>query len=203
MEAEDWNRRYDAAELIWTAEPNRSLVSEVDGMPPGQALDLGCGEGRNAVWLSRQGWTVTAVDFSGVALDKARRLAEREGVSVRWVLADLRTYQADEGAFDLAVVLYLHLPAPERRRVHQAAAASLRPGGTLLVVGHDVTNLEDGYGGPQDASILFTADDVAADVPALRVVKAERRVRRVPTDAGERTAIDALLRAVRPAAPPA
>ncbi len=118
----------------------------------------------------------------------------------RWSgsLADLRTYQPPTDAYDLVVVLYLHLPAPERQTVHAAAARSLRPEGSLLVVGHDLTNLSDGHGGPQDPSILFTPDDVAADLDGLSIVRAERITRSVSTEEGERTAIDALVRAVRP-----
>ena len=198
VDSEDWNQRYEGGELLWTAQPNRFLVEEVADMAPGRALDVGCGEGRNAVWLAKQGWSVTGVDFSDVGLDKARRLAESEEVSVEWVLADLRTYQPETDAYDLVVVLYLHLPAPERRTVHAAAVRSLRPGGSLVVVGHDLTNLSDGYGGPQDPAILFTPDDVVEDLPTLSILKATRVTRTVSTDAGERTAVDALVRAVRP-----
>ncbi len=200
MEREDWNRRYEGAELLWTAEPNRMLVGEVDDLPAGRALDVGCGEGRNAVWLAEKGWQVTGVDFSDVALDKARQLAEARRVSVEWVLADLRSYHPQGHAYDLAVVLYLHLPREERRRVHAACAGALRPGGVLIVLGHDVTNVRDGYGGPQDASILFTPDDVVEDFSGevgVTVERAERVQRRVATEAGERVAIDALIRAVR------
>ncbi|MCA1672282.1 MAG: class I SAM-dependent methyltransferase [Actinobacteria bacterium] len=198
MDSDDWNRRYEGAELLWTANANRVLMTEVEAMAPGRALDLGCGEGRNAVWLARQGWAVTGVDFSDVGLDKARRLAEAQAVNVEWVLADLRTYEPERHAYDLVVVLYLHLGARDRRAVHAAAALALAPGGTILVLGHDLYNLSDGHGGPQDPSILFTPDDVVADLPGLSMVKAERVSRRLSTEAGERTAIDALVRAVRP-----
>lgn len=170
-------------------------------MTPGRALDLGCGEGRNAVWLATQGWSVTGVDFADVGVDKGRRLAEAEGVSVEWVVADLRAYQPEGDAYDLVIVLYLHLPAPDRRAIHRAAVRSLRPGGTFLVVGHDLTNLTDGYGGPQDPSILFTPDEVVEDLASLSMVKSERARRQVSTGGGERTAIDAVIRAVRPGTP--
>ena len=134
MEREEWNRRYSAADLLWTAAPSRILVGEVEQLRPGRALDVGCGEGRNAVWLAEKGWRVTGVDFSEVAIDKARRLAEARGVNVEWVLADLRSYQGEQDAYDLVVVLYLHLPDQERRSVHAACATALRPGGTLVVL---------------------------------------------------------------------
>jgi len=197
MEADDWNRRYDGADLIWTAQANRTLMAEVESLEPGRALDLGCGEGRNAVWLASRGWEVTGVDFADVGLRKARLLAEAQAVVVEWVLADLQTYEPARSAYDLVVVLYLHLGPDHRGAVHATAASALRPGGTLIVLGHDSSNLADGHGGPQDPSLLFTPDDVVGDLPGLSVIKAERVVRPVPTEDGERVAIDALVRAVR------
>lgn len=198
MEPADWDRRYETSELVRSATPNRFLVAEVEGLEPGDALDVGCGEGRNSVWLARQGWRVTGVDFSEVGLAKARRLAAEHGVEVEWVRADVRSHRPPAAAYDLIVELYLHLPADERRAVHAAMATGLRPGGVLLVVGHDVVNLTDGYGGPRDPSVLFTADDVAADVAGLLAVERAERVERVVSaDDGERRAYDALVRAVR------
>jgi len=180
------------------------------GIAPGlRALDLASGEGRNTVWLADQGWQATGVDFAGAGLAKAARLAEDRGVVVDWVEADLLGWTAAPDAFDLVIVFYLHLPGAERRLVHRRAAAALAPAGTLLVVGHDLSNLTDGYGGPQDPAVLFTPDDVIADLAGLdtgdelRVDKAERVRRVVSTETGDRTAIDNLVRAVRlpPAAP--
>jgi len=198
MERQDWNRRYEGPGLLWSAQPNAILAAELAGPARGRALDLACGEGRNAVWLAEQGWSVTGADFSDVGLDKARVLAATRGVTVEWELVDLREHQPEPGGYDLVVVLYLHLEAGARRAVHAAAAGALAPGGTLFVLGHDLSNLTDGHGGPPDPSILFTPEDVVADVPGLSVVKAERVVRLVATDDGERKAIDALVRAVRP-----
>lgn len=193
MKREDWDRRYAERELVWSAGPNRFLVTETQELPPGRALDLACGEGRSALWLAERGWRVTAVDYSGVALEKARRIAERRGVEVEWVLADLLDYEPEAGAFDLVLVLYLHVPADERPPLLAKAAAAVAPGGTFLLVGHDLTNLTEGWGGPSDASLLYTAAEIAGELPGLEVVKAERVYRR-PEDA-ERDAIDALVRA--------
>jgi len=197
MEADDWNRRYGAAELIWTAQANRALMAETETLQPSRALDVGCGEGRNAVWLATKGWAVTGVDFSTVGLEKARQLAEAQAVEVEWVPADLRTYHPARQDYDLVIVLYLHLGAEDRRAVYGTAASALAPGGTMVVLGHDASNLTDGYGGPQDPAVLFTPDDVVDDLAGLSIVRAERVLRRVPTDAGERVAVDALVRAVR------
>ena len=195
MEREDWNRRHGESGQLFGVDPNRFLVAEVDGLAPGRALDLACGAGRNAVWLAEQGWQVTGVDFSDVAIDNARRVAGDRGVAVEWLVADLGEWEPAANAFDLVVVLYLHLPAEERGPIMRRAAAALAGGGTILVVGHHSANIAEGTGGPQDARVLFTAEDIAADLEGLDVEKAERVLRPVE---GERDAVDALVRARRP-----
>jgi SAM-dependent methyltransferase len=192
---EDWNRSYADAVLLWTATPNRFLVAEVGGLEPGQALDLACGEGRNAVWLAEQGWRVVGVDYAEVALSKAAVLAADRGVGIELVEADLLEYEPERLGYDLVCVLYLQLPAPERRRVLGRAAAAVAPGGTFLLVAHDLTNLEHGHGGPSDPVVLLTPDEVAAELPGLELVKAERVLR--PVEGAARPAIDALVRARR------
>jgi 2-polyprenyl-3-methyl-5-hydroxy-6-metoxy-1,4-benzoquinol methylase len=197
MDREEWNRRYAGSDLLWTAEPNRFLKAEADELPPGRALDLACGEGRNAVWLAERGWQVTGVDFSDVGLGKAARLAEERGVSVEWVSADVRRYVPRAHAYDLVAILYLHLPGDQRRAVLAGAARAVAPGGVLLVVGHDSSNPADGHGGPQDPAILFTADEVARELPGLTVQRATPVRRPVASPRGEVHAIDALVRAAR------
>ncbi|HET9092314.1 MAG TPA: class I SAM-dependent methyltransferase [Acidimicrobiales bacterium] len=199
MDATQWDSRYATADLVWSAEPNRFLTAEVAGLAPGRALDVACGEGRNAIWLATAGWTATGVDFSAVALDKARRLAASRGVEVEWVLSDVVAYFDDPHEFDLVAVFYLQLPPPARRAVLSGAARAVAPGGRLLVVAHDSSNLERGYGGPQEPSVLYRPEDVVADLAdALEIEKAEVVERPVSTDEGERVALDLLVRAVRP-----
>jgi 2-polyprenyl-3-methyl-5-hydroxy-6-metoxy-1,4-benzoquinol methylase len=195
---EDWNARYAAAELLWTAEPNRRFASEVEDLEPGRALDLACGEGRNAVWLAERGWRTTGVDFSDVALAKAERLAASRGVEVEWVLADVLEHEPERGAFELVAVLYLQLPHEQLAEVLHTSVGALAPGGTLVVLGHDTTNLTHGHGGPRDASVLFTPEDVVPHLERLFVERAEKVPRTVPLEDGEATAIDALVRARRP-----
>jgi SAM-dependent methyltransferase len=196
VKRDDWNRRYTGSELLWTAQPNRFLVAETEALPAGRALDLACGEGRNAVWLAEHGWEVTGVDFAGVGLDKARGLAAARGVDPTWVDADLLEYDPPQEAFDLVAILYLQLPAGERRHVLRAAASAVAPGGTLLVVAHDRSNLEHGHGGPQDARVLATPEEVAGDLEGLEVERADVVERR---DA-DVVALDLLVRARRPLA---
>lgn len=198
MGPEEWDRRYDTPTLIWSGGPNRTLEAEVAGLPPGRALDLACGEGRNALWLASRGWDVTAVDFSGRALAKARDRAAELALAVRLVEADLTEYVPEPGSSDLVIVLFLHLPAAERAVVLGRAAAAVAPGGTLLLVAHDLLNLTEGHGGPREPSILTTPEGVVAELPGLVVECAERVRRSVTTDAGVATAIDTLVRARRP-----
>ncbi len=198
MDSRAWDARYSGPELVWSAGPNRFLATEVAGLRTGAALDLACGEGRNAVWLAEHGWSTTGVDFSPVALQKAQRVAAARGVDVTWVLADVVEYTPEPRGYDLVVVLYLQLPERQRARAFAAAAGAVAAGGTLLVIGHDITNPTAGWGGPKDASVLYGPDDVVADIEPLRVVKAQRVERVVETDDGPKTAIDALVRATRP-----
>jgi SAM-dependent methyltransferase len=199
IDSEEWNRRYAGSELLWTARPNRFLVAETADLTPGRALDLACGEGRNAVWLATQGWQVTGVDFSETALAKAGGLARANGVDVEFVQADLLDYRPQPRAFDLVLVAYLQVPAPERRRILRAAANAVAVGRTLLLVAHDRSNLEHGHGGPQHPTVLYTADDVAGDLTGtgLEIERAEIVERPVETPDGERIALDLLVRARR------
>ena len=210
MDASDWDERYAGSELVWSRGPNQLVAAECADLPPGRAVDLACGEGRNAIWLASRGWHVTAVDFSRVALDKGRWLAgdptdEPTGDrSIDWVCADATQWQGE--GLDLAVVAYLQVPAEDRRAAVRHVVESLRPGGTLLWVGHDTTNLTEGTGGPQDPRVLMTAEDLLADLDgiAVDVERAERVARAVSTAdehgtdehgaEAERTAWDCLLR---------
>lgn len=197
MDSATWDQRYGGADFVWKTEPNQFLVVEAADMAPGRALDLACGEGRNAVWLAERGWRVTGVDFSPVGLAKAGRLAKEHDVEVEWVEADVVEWEPPGAAFDLVIVFYLHLSAIERRRVLAHAQDALAPGGTLLVVGHDTSNLIHGYGGPQDPTVLFTPDEIALELDRLRITRADHVERHVDTDQGPKVAIDALVRAVR------
>jgi SAM-dependent methyltransferase len=199
MRQEEWDERYAGTELVWTAEPNQFVVEELAGDTPGRALDLGTGEGRNAIWLAEQGWQVTAVDFSAVGLAKAAKLAASRGTTVTWEQADLREYRAEPGAYDLVLLAYIHLPPGQWAAVLAMAASALAPGGTLLVVGHDVANLSEGHGGPQDPQILHRADDIVAALPGLTIRRSGQARRLVDAAGGRAVAIDTVVRAERPA----
>lgn len=195
---ERWNRRWAGEERVHASTaPSRFLVAEVADLRPGTALDLACGAGRNAVWLAGQGWRVTAVDFSGVALRMARSLAAERAVDAEWIEADVVAWTPPARAYELVCVFYLQLPASERPIALARAAAGVRPGGTLLVVGHDLLNLTEGSGGPTQPDVLFTPADVVAEIGDLRIEKALRVHRTVEDPGASREAIDALVRATR------
>lgn len=200
MNRERWNERYSGTELVWGGEPNQFLVTETADLTPGTALDVACGDGRNAVWLAGQGWRVTALDFSAVALNRARQHAERHAPSVEWRGTDITSWEPEPDCADLVLLAYVHLPAPERRALHRRAAGALRPGGRLLVIAHDATNRHHGVGGPQEPEVLCSPDDVLVDVVGLglRVERCARVTRTVETSEGPREAIDALVRLARP-----
>ena len=200
--ADDWDRRYAASDLVWSVDANRFVVDVCTSLPIGRALDLAAGEGRNSIWLASLGWQVTAVDFSQVALDRGQRLAADRGpevaARVTWVAADLARYRPAPFAFDLVVIAYLQVPSSLRHTALAAAAAAVAPGGRLVVVAHDRSNLEHGVGGPQDPDVLYGPDDVATDLDGtgLTVTRAEQVRRTV----GDRDAIDLLVTARRPEA---
>ena len=198
MDANDWDDRYEASELIWTDRPNEFLVQEVTGLEPTTALDLACGEGRNAIWLAEQSWTVTGADFSAVALGKAQQLADQRGVTVAFECHDAVSWEPS-CRFGLVAVLYLQLPPPERHAMLKHAIDAVDEGGTILVVAHDLDNLANGVGGPQSEDVLYVVSEVVELVTTagLRVDTAIQARRDVETPQGTRQAIDTVVRARR------
>ncbi len=213
MDAAAWDERYAATELVWSAGPNQFVESELSALPPGRALDLACGEGRNARWLAEHGWRVTALDWSSVAIGKGRQVEDR----VDWQVGDALTAPLPTD-LDLVVLAYFQVAPEARRTAVRRSFDALAPGGVLFVIAHDSTNLSEGTGGPQEPSVLYTAEDVLEDLAGvdLEVVRAERVARAVasPEDPGEdsgedsgddsgddsgstRTAWDALVHVVR------
>jgi SAM-dependent methyltransferase len=201
MDSTAWDERYAEREYVWSAEPNRFVEEHLAALAPGRAIDLGAGEGRNTVWLAGRGWRVTAVDFSEVGLAKCRRLAGDHRVAhlVETVRADITRYEPEEPV-DLVLIVYLQVPAPEQVAILGRAAAWLRPGGTLFVVAHDVSNVEHGHGGPSRTEVCYDVDRTVAALDGLEIARAETAEREVETPEGQRTALDTLVIATRPAA---
>ncbi len=200
VDAAGWDRRYSESNRVWGADPNIWVATELEGLAPGRALDLGAGEGRHAIWLAERGWQVQAVDFSAKGLETGRRHAEIAGVGnrIEWTVADASGIEPPVESFDLVLVAYLQLPETQLRAAVTAAATGIAPGGIFLLVNHDAANPEHGSGGPQDLKVLQEADQVAKWLQEadLDIIMAETRGRPVP--GGLRPALDCVVLAKVP-----
>lgn len=193
MQSKDWDERYGSEERLWSGEPNRRLVEIASGLSPARALDLGCGEGADAIWLAERGWRVTAVDFSAVALARAAREATARGVTIAWVKADLREYAPSPDSFDLIVLFYVHLPPAQRAAILRSASLGLAPGGRILVVGHDRANPPEARGPKSHPEVLYEPEEIVRDLPGLEVERAERTTDPQEIDGRIVTAVDTLV----------
>lgn len=172
-----WDERYASTDAVWSGRVNPALPRLVADLPPGRAVDIGCGEGGDVMWLAQQGWHVTGVDFSDTGLTRAREAADRTGVADRtdWQRADARTWVPDQ-RWDLVTAHYLHLPLDQMRSLVGRLAAAVASGGTLLVVGHHPDDVPHDHHRRDD---LFTPDDL---LPALDPAAWE-----ITTEVAERT----------------
>ena len=193
-----WDDRYAkaaaAGTAIWSREPNAWIAQVTGTLPPGTAIDLAAGEGRNALWLASRGWRVTAVDFSATGLSIGRTRAAEAGLDLGWVTADATTWVSPTPV-DLVVIAYLQLPAAELSSAISNAVASLAAGGTLALIGHDSENLDHGVGGPKDAAMLHDLEVVRSAAAGLDIAECRRYDR---TTADGSVAIDTILLATKP-----
>ena len=195
---ETWDARYAESDRIWSGRPNPRLVEQVTGRSPGTALDVGAGEGADAVWLAGQGWQVTAMDISEVALARTAAHAREAGVTDRVTTLhhDVLGDAPLPGGFDLVSAQYLHPPVDRFASTVERLGQAVRPGGLLLVVGHhpdDVTSgVRSGHGHPE---LLFTPDQVVAVLPAdaWDVRLAESQTRAVDSPDGPVTVTDTVV----------
>jgi SAM-dependent methyltransferase len=202
---QEWfEERYRSAPALWSGQPNPQLVAEIAELPPGRALDAGSGEGADAIWLAERGWRVTAVDFSTTALARAAEHAAARGEEVAtridWRHADLTVWSPPEAAFDLVSAQYMHLPPEPRATLFARLAAAVAPGGTLLIVGHDFSDVAAGAHRPPMPEMFFTAEELAASLPPgeWEVVVTEARPRPAKVHEGQEITVhDAVLLARR------
>nr|WP_308441773.1 FAD-dependent oxidoreductase [Micromonospora gifhornensis] len=163
-----WEQRYQERPAVWSGRPNPQLVAEAAELTPGRALDVGCGEGADAVWLAERGWRVTGVDISKTALQRAaqhaREVGEQVAQRIEWVHTDLLRGELDEGAYDLVSAQFMHLPPQPRRELYARLAAAVAPGGRLLIVGHHPQDLRSTAHRMHYPEMMFTAEQVAADL---------------------------------------
>ena len=177
-----WNERYANRELVWSAEPNLLFSKQIQSLQPGRALDVACGEGRNAIWLAEQGWDVTAVDFSETGIAKGKQIAEKRGVHLNWIVEDVSVWQLPENEFDLVAILYLHTDSKERQRWLSNAIRSVKDNGTFIYIAHDPANIAVGVGGPQDPDQLPSIDEIKNALQGFRIEIADTTARPVVND---------------------
>lgn len=203
VDAAFWDERYRSSSALWTGNPNPHLVSEAANLVPGTALDVGCGEGADAIWLAAHGWQVTAVDISAVALERGATQAHTLGADVApiiWLQADVNEYVPVPQSFDFVSSQFLHLPKNQREVLHRRLAVSVAPGGTLLVVGHHPSDLQTNVPRPPMPELFFTASDVvdSLDGDEWVVLVDDARARSALDRDGVRVTIhDAVMRARR------
>jgi SAM-dependent methyltransferase len=161
-----WDERYRSRTALWSGHPNPHLVAEAAGLTPGTALDVGTGEGADAIWLADRGWRVTAVDLSTVALERAAAHAAQLGAEIAgrigWIHADLTSQDPGPARYDLVSAQYMHLPSGPRRALFGRLAKAVAPGGTLLIVGHHPSDLQTTMPRPPMPELFYTGDDIAA-----------------------------------------
>jgi SAM-dependent methyltransferase len=201
---EFWDERYGSADRIWSGNANPHLVATATGLAPATALDVGCGEGADAIWLASRGWRVTGIDISTVALDRAARQAAQAGAQIAdritWQQADVLSWDPAPLQFDLVSAQFMHLFRPALESLHRRLAAVVRPGGTLLIVGHHPSDLETSMGRPHFPDHMLTADQVAAilDPDDWHIIAATAPERQAVDPDGQSITIrDAVLHASR------
>lgn len=196
----EWNNRYQGNKRIWSANASSALVEVANDLKPGHAIDIGAGEGRNSIWLASKGWTVDALDFSEVALVKAQNYAKKAGVSekINFNHVDLTQFEPGKTTYDLVGLFYFHIPWANMVSVLNKAVRLVAPGGSFVLMAHDKDNIKNGFGGPQDCDVLYSASDVVKLLEDdLNVERAECVKRIVTTGNGERVALDCVVIAKR------
>jgi len=203
MDNSSWVRKYDTDAYVYTTDVNQFVVELCGKLTPGNAIDVAGGEGRNAVWLAEQGWTVEVIDFAPNALAKARKLAEERGVADRMLTTEASAldFKAQLAPVDLAVVAYLHIYSHQFALAMATTVAAVKPGGYLMGVWHALENLQHNSHGPQNPDSLPSVDILAAlcrDL-GLEVLTLENRDGKVRTDEGPKSSVTVVLLARKPA----
>ncbi len=169
-----WNDRFARDEYIYGEQPNVFFTEILSRLKPGKLLLPGEGEGRNAVWAARQGWDVTAIDYSEAGRIKALKLASRCKVELsNYIIADLEDYKPEDKSFDAVALIYLHLPPALRTKVHHTLVKALKPGGIMILEAFHPNQLHYDSGGPKNGEMLYTIDLLQADFSTLQMIQLE------------------------------
>ncbi|MCE1180412.1 MAG: class I SAM-dependent methyltransferase [Micrococcales bacterium] len=196
-----WDERYSSSDRLWSGHVNEALAEIVGPLTPGRALDAGCGEGGDGLWLAERGWEVTGTDVSGVAVARAEAQAERLGLGdrTRWEQRDLLEWAPPPATFDLVLAAFIHLPSADRFPAYRALAEAVRPGGSFVVLAHHPTDVGV-VPRPPEPDLFFTEDELAAelDPDQWKIVAAVKRPRSTTHPEGHEVIVhDTLLHARR------
>ena len=201
---EAWDERYRSKGALWSGNPNPHLVAQAGELPSGHALDVGAGEGADAIWLASRGWHVIAVDLSAVALERASANAHQAGADIAgridWVHEDVTSWDPGPDRYDLVSVQYVHLPPARRQAMLKYLARAVAPGGSLLMVCHHPSDLQTTVPRPNMPELFFTGDDIAAELdPGQWAIITNAAPGRPVTDpeGNEVTVHDTVLRVMR------
>lgn len=175
-----WDERYSGDGLVYGKAPNEFLASMAGRFAKaGHALDIGAGEGRNALFLASLGLDVLAVDQSAVGMEKAKRRGEELGLKLKTRAVDLRDFDAEPGSFDVVSSIFVHLPAELRAMVHKRVGTWLKPGGVFVLEAYAPDQLRRSTGGPKDAALLAPLDVIVGELGALEIEHRAALVRNV------------------------
>ena len=188
-----WNERYRQEGSVYGTAPNQFVAAKLADLEPCRILDMGCGQGRNAIWLAGRGHSVTAVDVSDLAISQAEQLAFAAGVDVEFATVDIAGWEPPTALFDLVLLSFMQAPGPIRQELHRKAAQALAPGGKVFIIAHHKENLEHGVGGPQALEFLFDGEEVAEDFPGFLIEENTPVTRTVRSGDGVGEAIDLLF----------
>lgn len=192
-----WDQRYAGREFVYGKGPNDFLVENVQKIPMGEILCLCAGEGRNAVWLAEQGFTVTAVDSSSVGLEKAQRLAAERGVQIETMVADLASFEIQPHRWQGITSFYCHVPPPLRFKMHQQVRAGLAAGGVYILEAYTPRQLDFKTGGPPVAELMMTEKDLKRELFGLTfeiLHEIDRKVQEGTSHSGMSAVIQCLAR---------
>lgn len=173
---EKWNERYSTPEFIYGSRPNEFFKQQLQNSTPGRLLLPGEGEGRNAIYAAKRGWTVDAFDYSEAAYKKARSLAESNRVNINYTVASYEEYNYPAQTYDAAGLIFTHMPSITRSTIHSMIIRSLKPGGIVILEAFHKEQIDYTSGGPKDIDMLYNEDELASDFEGLKIILLEKKM---------------------------
>lgn len=171
-----WDERYSQYDFVYGKNPNQYFKSVIDKLEPGKLFMPGDGDGRNSIYAAKQNWKVTSVDFSSVAVDKAKQIAEQENVNLEIINADLSNYDYPQNYFDAVGVVFLHMQSPEKEVIHSSIANSIKPGGAIILEVFSNNQLQHGSGGPRNKNALYSLEEIGEYYKDFDLIELDEKI---------------------------